>query len=458
MNLVEKSKLIQEIQQLISKLQQPSLTLFERAKSHQRLKDIFQSCDDAIFQKQLGAFKERLYPSQALQERLLNSHYQFSFCGLFEAHDDLQQQLKNATDTRWGLTHQKAYGWEIGLNSPDQENPIYYPAQSLEQCFHWLQQCQQDGLLKSDDQLQPVVPVLTTLQPSTQQRSQSTTRLTPASISPSAKVTDQDASSTATVTKSYPADPTHKKTIFEPISTELQLEELHCRVNPLKKKSAQQENLYQLVIQQQEHAAFLNLYSCNPRPEKIINRPVYLAEQIDKRGCFIRYIAVLGAENQMQAMRLLMQIAGMHQQELAAIKACEWAEFKSHCDHLESLYQVYSAQEKTLWQKAQYQAFVPVSLLHTHKFIAFEETPATYSTPLILLKERQKIRVVHGKSRLQLSADESVYPSLLLDRQDAVTWQVIQQTLQQLTPPIEAQQLYQAILQNLKASDTTKIA
>ena len=94
MSLIEKARLIQEVQQLTQILQQPSLTLFERAKATQRLKNIFQSCDPCIFQKQQQALKERLSPDQALQEYLLNSHFQLSFCGRFNTPDDVSGSVK----------------------------------------------------------------------------------------------------------------------------------------------------------------------------------------------------------------------------------------------------------------------------------------------------------------------------------------------------------------------------
>jgi hypothetical protein len=83
--------------------------------------------------------------------------------------------------------------------------------------------------------------------------------------------------------------------------------------------------------------------------------------------------------------------------------------------------------------------------LQKHKLIAFEETSASYTTPLILLKERQKIRVIHGQQRLQLSRQETAYPYILLDRNQGISWQLIQRVVQTLPQPISAVKLHEAL-------------
>ncbi|MEC8568663.1 MAG: hypothetical protein VXY56_10355, partial [Pseudomonadota bacterium] len=63
----------------------------------------------------------------------------------------------------------------------------------------------------------------------------------------------------------------------------------------------------------------------------------------------------------------------------------------------------------------------------------------------ILLKEHQKIRVIHGAERIKLSAEDQAYPYLLLDRTDGYTWQLIRQVISRLAQPISVNDLYQAL-------------
>ena len=57
MNVLEKAKLIHELNQLIDGLEQRSLSFFEIARSKARIKEIFALCDEPIFKKQiLGTF------------------------------------------------------------------------------------------------------------------------------------------------------------------------------------------------------------------------------------------------------------------------------------------------------------------------------------------------------------------------------------------------------------------
>lgn len=64
---------------------------------------------------------------------------------------------------------------------------------------------------------------------------------------------------------------------------------------------------------------------------------------------------------------------------------------------------------------------------------------------MILLRERQKIRVLHGSERVKLSSEDQAYPYLLLDRADGYTWQLIRQVISRLPQPISVHDLYQAL-------------
>ena len=117
--------------------------------------------------------------------------------------------------------------------------------------------------------------------------------------------------------------------------------------------------------------------------------------------------------------------------------------------HLETLFDSYSQKATLIWHTEGYTPFIPAQLIQTQKFIQFEESPADIQTPLLLLKERHKIRLIHGQNRLNLSRTEVAYPYLLLDRHQGVSWQLIQTILTQLAPPIDCHQLYKAIQKHI---------
>ena len=72
-------------------------------------------------------------------------------------------------------------------------------------------------------------------------------------------------------------------------------------------------------------------------------------------------------------------------------------------------------------------AYIPARCIHQKKFINFEEAPADFSTPILLLQEHQKIRVIHGERRLALSNQEIAYPYLMLKGDKDLNWQKIHQ-------------------------------
>lgn len=53
--------------------------------------------------------------------------------------------------------------------------------------------------------------------------------------------------------------------------------------------------------------------------------------------------------------------------------------------------------------------------------------------------------MIHGQKRLQLSRTEQAIPHILLDRQQGISWQMIQKVISQLQQPIDALQLCQAL-------------
>ncbi|OYW71547.1 MAG: hypothetical protein B7Z24_02220, partial [Pseudomonadales bacterium 32-42-5] len=180
-----------------------------------------------------------------------------------------------------------------------------------------------------------------------------------------------------------------------------------------------------------------------------LDSPIYLAEQTHHHGGFIKYLALFGADSPMEAIRLSQQFAQSCQHQVAAIREIGWDQLQGHMHDVFSIFQLYTQQAKLVWHIEDYHPFILADLLNSRKFIQFEESSADVNTPILVLKERQKIRVIHGQKRVELSRTEIAYPCLVLDRQHGVSWQLIQNTISTLPEPITVFQLFDSIQKQL---------
>ncbi len=58
--------------------------------------------------------------------------------------------------------------------------------------------------------------------------------------------------------------------------------------------------------------------------QQLLARAVYLAEQTNTQGHFIKYVVLLGALDQMQAIRLTQNFCQQFEHEIAAIREISW--------------------------------------------------------------------------------------------------------------------------------------
>ena len=217
-----------------------------------------------------------------------------------------------------------------------------------------------------------------------------------------------------------------------------------CQVIALLFEAAQEKQLYRLSPEKIscDHVDLLLHYT---DIEHVFERPIYLAEQTDNQGRFVKYLALFGAVGELQAIRLTHIFSHAQDYKLAAVSSINWASLEKNLFDLDALFNTYQALATLIWDNNHYYPFIPAHFLQTQKFIQFVETPAHVNTPLLLLKERQKIRVIHGDQRLGLYSNETAYPYLLLDRQQGISWQMIQEVIQRLPQPIDPITLYKAI-------------
>ncbi len=85
--------------------------------------------------------------------------------------------------------------------------------------------------------------------------------------------------------------------------------------------------------------------------QQVLARAVYLAEQTNTQGRFIKYVVLLGALDQMQAIRLTQNFCQQFEHEIAAIREISWERFPENIYLiLISFFQCYSVDAQIVWQ------------------------------------------------------------------------------------------------------------
>lgn len=451
MNVLEKAQLAKELQSLIYGLDQRALSFFEIAKSKSRLKEIFLSCDEPIFKKQILNFKCHLEPELTAHEFANQSMYAKSFRGVFQMDHDLERALEQHPEMGWAILYQADLGYQIWYIPAPRRAALISDWDGLEQNYEWmLEQQELYHGLKTDAELSLQAVENTKsfkiskkrIENSTPQHSHSTFSKTvlpehsqPRPQSSKPAVTSTDIRSLLNTTDS--------KQILPQV---LELGQWKCRLAALQFAQAQEYKLCSLTVENvPELMPLLELIISASELEQYVNQPVYLAEQINAQGRFVKYLAILGAEDQLQAIRLGNIVSQHYAYEISALKLLPNEQKLKQCKTAEQLFELYHEHAQLVWNTETYHPFIPAKCVQKQRFIAFDEAPANYATPLILLKERQKIRIIHGHARLQLSHEEIAYPFILLDRNQGISWQLIQSIILTLPQPISASKLHAAI-------------
>lgn len=496
MNTLEKSLLIKELRDLIDALTHKRLSLYETAKAKARIKEIFMLCDKPIFQKQLLTFKASQNPIQTAVTFAEQSLYAQSFRGVFTQLEALETALYQQPEAGWAILYQPRAGWQIWLIPAADRTALLSEFQDLEQVYRWmLEQQQQYHCLQTDAELKQAAvleaaqtvtieaaqtqPIFATVDPeenkaadppiqfdfirdhiATEEVASSDTQVLDVAkdeltIEPTA---DQTIISNATLDITQP-DATTIDTAQMTAGTQkpsvnpaynLLLSQYSCPISALNLSQNESAQLYRVFLPEapevtQYADVLVHLSDPEEDQQQVLARAVYLAEQTNTQGRFIKYVVLLGALDQMQAIRLTQNFCQQFEHEIAAIREISWEKLQEHLFDFDQLFQCYSHDAQIVWQQEHYFPFIPIQHIQTTKFIQFEESEAQSHTPLILLKERQKIRVIHGQKRLQLSRTEQAIPHILLDRQQGISWQMIQKVISQLQQPIDALQLCQAL-------------
>ena len=489
MNTLEKSLLIKELHDLIDALEHQRLSLYETAKAKARIKEIFMLCDEPIFQKQLLTFKASQNPIQTAATFAEQSLYAQSFRGVFTQPEALETALYQQPEAGWAILYQPRAGWQIWLIPAADRTALLSEFQDLEQVYRWmLEQQQQYHCLQTDAELKQAAvleaaqtqPVFVTADLeenkaadppiqfdfirdhiATEEVASSDTQVVDVAkdeltIEPTADQTiisnailNTTQPDTTTIDTAPPITAVTPKPSTTP-AYNLLLSQYSCPISALNLSQNESAQLYRVFLPEapevtQYADVLVHLSDPEEDQQQVLARAVYLAEQTNTQGRFIKYVVLLGALDQMQAIRLTQNFCQQFEHEIAAIREISWEKLQEHLFDFGQLFQCYSVDAQIVWQQEHYFPFIPKQQIQTTKFIQFEESEAQSHTPLILLKERQKIRVIHGQKRLQLSRAEQAVPHILLDRQQGMSWQMIQKVISQLQQPIEALQLCQAL-------------
>lgn len=377
MNNIDKVKLIQELHDLIARLEHGSLSLFETVQTKKRIQDICIRFDEPIFQKYL--------PQNFVENEIKILSSDFTQRGSTTVQNQIKNPPKSAVKT---------------VPSPLVSNVS-----------------EQSKTLELDDSL-------TITQPITKHTHEKSEDSFPELTTETKALTEILASN-------------HSLTQLNQIS----IDGVDFPVTPVTLNNIQ-PSIYHLPVQTNSSSIILvNIADI----ENLIHRPIFMAEETTNIGSFTQYIIYMGAENEIEAIRLLTDYCSNSARKLSAIRTLKWQDLKDALAQNEALFKAYVSSTSIIFQEDNYFPFIPKSMVTNRKFILFDEAEAQIETPVIFLEERGKIRLICGKKRLLLDEHEISYPYVTLTRQQGLNWQIIQETIASLTQPVITLDLLNAL-------------
>lgn len=178
-----------------------------------------------------------------------------------------------------------------------------------------------------------------------------------------------------------------------------------------------------------QHIEHMNLISCDIDMRQIQHSPIYMVENMDHQNYFKYYTFVFAAENSRHAINLINKLATKNQEQLAHISQITWKDFKDKAFELSDCCQLYHTSTIVIKASSLY-SHISEKLISKQQMIPINEASATTVTPLLLLQESHRFRVIHGQQRLALgSYTNKMYPCIVLSRNSGVTWQMIREQL-----------------------------
>ncbi|WP_312331140.1 hypothetical protein [Acinetobacter variabilis] len=465
MNALEKAKLIKELNELGQQLEYKSLSLYEATRTKKRLQDIFHLCDEPVFKNQILSFKSRVQPELAAHQFAASTQFHHRYRGYFKDLVQLQQTLTAHSETGWAFLHQSQQGWQIWLGPVEQSDFLHGEWDELANCHHWLLQQQQQGAyFPLDPQLD--IPALSVQDAEFDTLTLEIARYHQGSLQIQTKITAPQLSETIepdldratseievkTAELSIEIDNTDNSSsiliIDENITfpESIQLGKFSALLHPLEHAGATIRRLCALELQPAaSQPADLEMALYYAEEDHWQARPVYLSMQTDPQGQGLKYLMLLGAPSLLQANSCIQYWGTQHGRRCTEIKSISWAALDTCLDRIDLFTEMYLQHAEMVWMPEESYAYIPARCIHQKKFISFEEAPADFSTPILLLQEHEKIRVIHGERRPALSNQEIAYPYLMLKRDKDLNWQKIHQIVLGLSQPVQVLDLYMAI-------------
>lgn len=233
-----------------------------------------------------------------------------------------------------------------------------------------------------------------------------------------------------------------------PVSQDLQQIEVaqyQGRLQRLSSAFTDEPHTYALQLEQTPPTEYLELLAYSETEQDLSHFPIYIAEQINLQERLSQYVVLFGAKSATHALKIIQDYVTHTSHRLLSVCEVDWKTFDHTFLQFESFAEMYLEQTQIIWRKEGYLPYIPVEFIHLIKMLPFEEQIAENNTPILLLNDRLKLRLIHGKNRINLSKNESAYPALIFDRKDGVSWQLVKTALSELPKPVDVYQLYKKI-------------
>ena len=179
--------------------------------------------------------------------------------------------------------------------------------------------------------------------------------------------------------------------------------------------------------------------------ENLQSCPIYLTEQFDEIGHFQHYLAYFSSSHITTTLENIEMLKALQQLKISSVRQTIWSNFANAMMSNEQLFHCFSEAQNINGQFDSMISFMPRSLINGQKFILFEETDCNAETPIVFLEEREKNRLICGEHRLLLDENEEFIPFITYQRQQGLSWKIIQETIAELQHPIVSSDLIHAL-------------
>ena len=158
MDVLEKALLVDELKHLIVGLNDNKASLFEIAKSKQRIKDICASCNDPLFQDELTAFKEFMQQEEFSKQDLEDYGFSMTYRGTYNFMGRVESALFASADMGWAALRQSQH-WQIWVIRPSLSFLKSPWMTSTQEALEWLKKHSRE-FIRTDEELKIIIPVL----------------------------------------------------------------------------------------------------------------------------------------------------------------------------------------------------------------------------------------------------------------------------------------------------------